>query len=179
MFNEKVLDRLKKAILFITLTAFFFTIMAKLDFLVHSSLYNYGLVFSYEWANTYWLIYGIAFFAFSLMACFVYWASSPKTFHTKKVAACILLTINLLAIGGLQDLIYFAIWDGGLPTAGVEWWWSYWTYVFGTWNTPMQITLTSIMIAISIVAWSFTLRAKPYRNQPIDNPIAKHSITNL
>jgi ABC-type Mn2+/Zn2+ transport system permease subunit len=149
--------------------------MAKLDFVVHSSLYNYGLIFSYEWANTYWLAYGIAFFAFSLMAGFIFWVGSQKTAHDKKILACLLLTINLLALGGLQDVIYFAVWAGGFPSNEVVWWWSYWSYVFGTWNSLMQITFTAIAITISVLTWVMVLKAKPFILLSIDDRFAKQS----
>ena len=32
----------------------FFAIMSRLDFIVHRTLYNYGLNFSYGWAFEYW-----------------------------------------------------------------------------------------------------------------------------
>ena len=33
----------------------------------------------------------------------------------KRVVAALLVKINLLALGGLQDILYFLIWAGGLP----------------------------------------------------------------
>ena len=109
--------------------------MSRIDFIINSVLYNYGLEFSYNWANTYWLTYNFTFVVFSAVAAFIYWLGSPKTSCDKKVVVALLVTINLLALGGLQDILYFVFWAGGLPVNNVVWWWSQWRGVFGTWNT--------------------------------------------
>lgn len=34
-------------------------LVLEIDQLVHGTLYNYGLVFSYDWAQTYWLLFRV------------------------------------------------------------------------------------------------------------------------
>ena len=159
MSNEYALKRMK----FVPFAIFvfsFFLFMSRIDFIVNSVLYNYGLVFSYNWANTYWLTYNFTFFVFSAMAAFVYWLSSRNTSSDNRVVVALLVTINLLALGGLQDILYFLIWDGGLPANNVVWWWSQWKGAFGTWNTLLQLELMIGMLGVSILAWGLALYQK-------------------
>jgi len=138
----------------------FFLFMSRIDFIINSVLYNYGLVFSYNWANTYWLTYNFTFVIFSGVAAFVYWLGSPKTSYDKKVVVALLVTINLLALGGLQDILYFVFWAGGLPVNNVVWWWSQWKGIFGTWNTLLQLELMFGTVAFSVLTWSLALHQK-------------------
>ena len=142
------------------LIGLFFGIMSRIDFLVNSTLYEYGLVFSYEWANIYWLTYGLVYVIFSLVIAFVYWFGSPKTTGDKKIVAALLISINVLALCGLQDVLFFVLWAEGLPPNNLNWWWSMWTSVFGTWNSQMQVTLTTIAFGISLLSWVLALHQK-------------------
>jgi hypothetical protein len=94
------------------------------------------------------------------MASYVYWLGSQKTTQDKKVVAALLVTINLLALGGLQDILYFSIWAGGLPVNSVVWWWSLWKNIFGTWNTSLQLELMLGMAGFTILTWSLALHQK-------------------
>lgn len=134
--------------------------MSRIDFLVHSTLYNYGLFFSYEWANVYWLIYGLVFVAFSLAVAFVYYLGSKKTLTNKKIALALFTSINVLSICGLQDVLFYVLWAGSLPPNTLVWWWSLWTLVFGTWNSQMQVTLTALAFGISLLSWVLALYQK-------------------
>ena len=134
--------------------------MSRLDFIVNSRLYDFGLIFSYEWANSYWLAYDLAFVVFSVMIGYIYWFGSPKKACDLKVVVALLVTINLLAIGGLGDILYFVFWAGGLPTGDVVWWWSFWNGVFGTWNSVMQVELVLLMAGFSVLIWAVALYQK-------------------
>jgi hypothetical protein len=142
------------------LIGLFFVLMSRIDFLVHSTLYNYGLVFSYEWANVYWLIYGLVFVAFSLVVAFVYYLGSQKKLANKKVALALFTSINVLSICGLQDVLFYVLWAGSLPPSNMVWWWSLWRLVFGTWNSQMQLTLTASAFGISLLSWAVALYQK-------------------
>ena len=155
-----VYARFGKAFALVFFIFLFFLFMSRIDFIVNSVLYNYGLVFSYNWANTYWLTYNFTFVVFSAMAAFVYWLGSRKTSCDKKVVVALLVTINLLALGGLQDILYFVFWAGGLPVNSVVWWWSQWKGIFGTWNTLLQLELMFGMVAFSVLTWGLALHQK-------------------
>ena len=134
--------------------------MSRIDFIINSVLYNYDLEFSYNWANEYWLTYGFTFIVFSGMASYVYWLGSRKTAHDKKVVVALLVTINLLALCGLQDILYFSIWAGGLPVNSIVWWWSLWKNIFGTWNSLLQLRVDFGMAGFSILTLSLALQTK-------------------
>ena len=134
--------------------------MGRLDFIVNSNLYKFGLVFSYDWANSYWLAYDLTFFVFSVMVAYIYWFGCPKQTCDKKIVVALLVTINALALGGLEDILYFVLWGGGLPAGGVVWWWSMWKGFFGTWNSIMQVELTLGTAALSVVTWAVALYQK-------------------
>lgn len=159
--------RFWKAFALVLFIFLFFLFMSRIDFIVNSVLYNYGLVFSYNWANTYWITYNFTFVVFSAMAGFVYWLGSSKTSCDKRVAVALFATINLLALGGLQDILYFTIWAGGLPVNSVVWWWSQWNGVFGTWNTLLQLELMFGMVGFSILAWGLALHQKKTCKYPL------------
>jgi len=131
----------------------FFTLMSRIDFIVHSSLYNYGLKFSYDWAINYWVTYNVIFVAFGIIISVTYWLASNKSRRALKLSCALLITITLLAVGGLQDILFFVLWGGGLPQISVIWWWTPWVSVMGIWNSQMQIALTTLMSCASILTW--------------------------
>lgn len=137
--------------------------MSKIDYIVHSTLYQFGLKFSYDWANTYWLTYSLVFCMFGLTMAFCYYMGSPKTVQNKKIAIAIFTSINVLALCGLQDLLFFVLWAGSLPQGTLVWWWSMWTYLFGTWNTQMQVSLTGLGLLVITVTWMLAVyKKKPF-----------------
>jgi hypothetical protein len=151
------------ALFFVLLTVLFFVLMSKIDYIVHATLYQYGLQFSYDWANTYWLTYNLVYFAFGLTLAFAYYVGSQKAMPNKKIAIAIFGSISLLAFCGLQDLLFFVLWAGSLPPDTLVWWWSMWAPVFGTWNSQMQIALTGLGFACVTATWILTFyRKKQY-----------------
>ncbi len=141
----------------------FFLLMSKMDFIVHRTLYNHGLVFSYEWALEYWAIYVSIFVAFSVMISSIYWLGSNKSSKDLEFSIGTFASVNLLMIGGLQDIMFFIFWADGLPLTGVTWWWSPWVYVFGTWNTTMQIALALASTCVVIVLWVILTKGRGLR----------------
>jgi hypothetical protein len=154
-----LLEKYRKIIILTIVIGLFFAIMARVDYVVHAMLYNHGLEFSYDWAYQYWIAYDSTFVVFSAMAAVTYWLSSRKTSYDKKAAVALAVTINLLTLGGLEDVLYFA-WNGGLPAVSEVWWWSPWTNVFGTWNSVMQVTMLITMTAASALACNLLLKDK-------------------
>lgn len=99
----------------------FFVFMSGLDFVVHRVLYGYGLRFSYDWAVFYWGLYGSVFFVFSVVLGVIYWLGSGRSWKGVKVGFGLFLSVCLLFLGGLQDVLWFVFWGGGLPGFGVVW----------------------------------------------------------
>jgi hypothetical protein len=136
----------------------FFCLMSRMDFIVHGILYRYGLQFSYEWANEYWAIYVFSFTFFSVVMGLMYWLGSDRTLKDLKISLGLFATVNILMIGGLQDLMFFTFWTNGLPPDNVVWWWSPFSQFFGTWNSSMQITITILACFVTVPLWMCVLR---------------------
>jgi len=138
----------------------FFCIMSRIDFVVHGTLYDYGLQFSYEWALEYWVLYPAAFVIFALAAGLMFWLGSSKTPRDLKISAAITATIIILMIGGLQDVMFFVLWAGGLPPADVVWWWNPWRYILGSWSSVSQIASMLLALSATILLWTQTIRKR-------------------
>lgn len=135
----------------------FFSLMSRIDFLVHGTLYHHGLQFSYDWAIDYWIIYTATFVVFSIIVSLMYWLGSSKTVKDFKFSLALLATVNLLMIGGVQDIMFYVFWSGGLPPNNVIWWWAPWSYLLGTWTSLMQIAFTSLMLCAAISLWIYVI----------------------
>ena len=131
----------------------YFCLLSRLDFIVHQDLYRYGLQFSYEWANDYWITYFASYAYFSIVLGFIYWLASNRTRNDLKVSVGLAATVILLQIGGLADIIFFSLWAGGLPPDSVTWWWMPWYQIFGVWTSSMQIVLMAFMSLIVASMW--------------------------
>ncbi len=153
-----------KACLLGFLIFMFFVLMSRIDYVVNAMLYEYGLRFSYDWANTYWSTYAAVFVAFSGIVGLTYWLGSKRTLSELKISIALFATINLLAIGGLQDILFFLLWKGGLPANNVVWWWMPWVSISGTWNSLMQVGFTALTVSLSAVTWMLALRNAKMRN---------------
>ena len=159
MTSKRLWSRFSKLAVLFSIVFLFFLITAKIDYYVNDTLYQYGLRFSYRWATGYWLAYTSEFMIFACMTVFVYWLGSQKTRCDLKVTVALVTTIVLLAIGGFQDILFFAVWEeNGFPPNSVDWWWSWLHGVFGIWNTMMQIGLVAAIMGVSAVVWWLALR---------------------
>jgi hypothetical protein len=158
------LSRFLKAGLLSLLVFGFFVLMSRIDYMVNVVLYQYGLRFSYEWANSYWFAYNSIFLVFSAVVAGFYWLGSRKTKSDLKVSIAIFATVSFLALGGLEDLLFFLLWSGGLPSANVVWWWAPWISITGTWNSSIQVTFTSVASFLSAATWLIVLK-RPKQNK--------------
>jgi hypothetical protein len=136
----------------------FFVFMSGLDFVVHRVLYGYGLRFSYDWAVGYWRVFGCVFFVFSVVVGFVYWLASGKSRRDVEVSVGLCLSVFLLFLGGLEDVLWFVLWGGGLPSGDVVWWWTLWFGVFGFWNSGLQLVLLCGVSVVVGLFWVLLLR---------------------
>jgi hypothetical protein len=98
------------------------------DNIVHGIHYDYGLIFSLEWASLDWMIY---FFEFQVLvfACSLV-ARSWK----------LLVFFEVFTLTATQDLFFYA-WRGFAFPSG-DWTWMPLYETFGAWTTPMQASLS-------------------------------------
>jgi len=142
----------------------FFVFMAGLDFVVHRVLYGYGLCFSYSWAGFYWSVFGCVFVIFGCVVGFVYWFGSQKRGRDAKVGLGLFLSVCLFSLGGLEDVLWFVLWGGGLPSDNAVWWWMPWCRLFGFWNSSLQLALlgTVSVVVCAFWVWALSERKKIY-----------------
>jgi hypothetical protein len=149
-----------KSLLLCFLVLLFFAFMSALDFIVHRVLYNYGLVFSYEWATLYWIVFGSIFLIFAFLIGFIYLMSSnAKNQKDLRVAVGLSLSICLMFAGGLEDILFFVLWDGGLPGDFTVWWWMPWCGLLGFWNSACQVYLFGVVSVVVVLLWIWILDA--------------------
>ena len=127
--------------------------MSRIDFIVHATLYDHGLRFSYDWASEYWMIYTVTFVVFSAATSLMYWLGSAKTARDLRFSLALLATVNILMIGGLQDIMFYILWYGGLPANNIVWWWVPWSHILGTWTSTTQVILASIALMTTGLLW--------------------------
>ena len=149
----------------------YFCLLSRIDFIVHGDLYHYGLQFSYEWANEYWITYFASYAYFSIVIGFVYWLASNRTRKNLRVSIGLTTTVNLLLIGGLADIIFFSLWAGGLPPDNFMWWWVPWYQIFGVWTSSMQINL---MAFISLIVASMWIKIMSFSNFFVEQTVIRN-----
>lgn len=152
------MSRFMKATMFTLLIFLFFCLMSRIDYTVNGLLYNYGLRFSYDWAIQYWITFDSIFVVSSVIFGVLYWFGSNKTKRDLKISFALVATVNFLALGGLQDIMFFVFWGGGLPAANIVWWWAPLGSVLGTWNSLMQVGFTSLMICSTAFVWGLATK---------------------
>ena len=160
MTGEASMPTVPKAFVLVFLIFLFFCLMSRIDFVINGMLYNYGLRFSYEWALGYWITYVLAFVVFSITISFTYWYSSNKTAKDLRFSIALFVTINALVVGGLQDIMFYVFWAGGLPPNNVVWWWTPWAYILGTWTSLHQIGFAALMICGILFSWILAVKKK-------------------
>ena len=120
---------MKRRLLFGALL-FFLTVLllTRLDFLVNKSLYAFGLRYDEGWYVEYSLLYALLYQAVIVMLAL----------YTKSLRFVAFTEVFVLTSS--QDLVYFGLWQGGFP--GIQWAWTPFFHLFGTWTTANQLMLS-------------------------------------
>jgi len=105
-------------------------LLTKLDHIVNSTLYGFGLQFSMDW---YWQ-YSVAYlFLLQGLVLLAYLFSRSRE---------LLLFAEAFVLSGTQDLVYFGIWNGGDFPSG-QWSWTPYFQLFGSWTNLHQVLLSA------------------------------------
>lgn len=135
-------------------------VMTGIDFIMHTILYEYGLVFSYIWAIPYWNLLTIMFLMFGLIGISGYLVDRKKVSWKKLLL--VFVTIQIEYYGGFLDTIYFVIaklFRGWSFNWSINWWWSPFYRWFGIeWNLQRNVILNIITGICLIIAWVYVLR---------------------
>jgi len=139
-----------------------------IDLIVHGDLYDYGLVFSYEWANQYWNLtasirssLNIMFFllGISLILAVANFYSFKKVL---KITSCTFFIIGLVPvsysiflISKLDFIVNSDLYNFGLQFAS-QWAEQYWVYV-GLLYSLLGLSLGAILVCFIFCSYSKSL----------------------
>jgi hypothetical protein len=117
-------------------------LLTKLDHIINSTLYGYGLKFSTDW---YWQYSVVYFVLLQGVVVLLYVFARRRE---------ILLLCEAFVLSGTQDFIYFGVWNGGVFPEG-QWNWTPYYWMFGSWTTASQAALSagSLLLAFLIEAF--------------------------
>ena len=127
-----------------------FSVWAMVDFAVNGYKDNYlpedNLYHYWNW------MWGVGVPVTGLLFAGGYIAGAPDTDENILHAVGIFSTVVLLAVGQLEDFLYFIL--NGIPFPTDDWWWMLFYDVFGTWTTEMHLVTVGISITVVCVMWA-------------------------
>jgi hypothetical protein len=110
-----------------------------LDYLIHSTLYGFGLQFDWSWFVTSQILY------------YAVWQGALFGFLAISHSWRAFTVAEAFFFSGGQDLVFFGVWNRMVFPNG-EWAWMSWTiqyHLFGTWNTALQVNLSILFVALA------------------------------
>jgi len=116
----------------------FVLVYTRMDFLIHSELYAYGLQFNQKWFGTNQIIY---FFMFQLAIVVCTYIAQNWKF---------LIFTEAFVLSATQDLIFFT-WNSFNYPVG-DWTWMPFYSWFGAWTTVHQLVFSISVLAITLTA---------------------------
>lgn len=141
-------------LLVVILIQMFLFFMTSIDYIVHHVLYKYGLIFSYNWANTYWILLFLTFQSVALLAAVTYWLNRE---HPRKLTVfAIWMTITAEHLGCFLDTLWFIIQyiiTGSFIGWTTNWWWMFQSRIIGFWNLQINIIYNIIWLVPLIYVW--------------------------
>jgi hypothetical protein len=155
---------MKRKTLFAVLFFFFGVLLfTRLDFMVNSSLYNFGLEFSENWYVEYTALYTLYYQL--LIFCLLLYAKDLKLFSLMEV----------FVFTATQDLFFYGLWQGSFPS--IEWSWTTFYMVLGSWTTNHQLllSLSGNLIAF-VVIFRRRIAMQFYKLKKPSNLLLKHDL---
>ena len=147
-------NREQLVIFVIVSVSLIFTVWGMVDFAVNGYRGNYlpEENIGHYW-NWMWVI-GVPVTGVGL--AFAYIAGAPDTDGNILHAFGIFSTFVLLAVGQLEDFVYFVF--NGIPFPTDDWWWMIFYDIFGTWTTPMHFATVIGSVIVVFVMWAIIFR---------------------
>jgi hypothetical protein len=151
---------MKRKNLFAILLFFFGVLLfTRVDFLVNESLYHYGLHFNENWYAEYTNLYAL-YYQFLILSLLVY---------TRNLKLLVFMEVFVLT--STQDMVYFGLWQGAFPK--IDWWWTPFYRIFGSWTTTQQILLSfsaNLLSSLAIIGLPFAKqRQRVSTKLPLDS----------
>ena len=133
--------------------------MTAFDYIVHKRLYDWGLIFDYNWAIPYWILLAIIFWSFAAIGTSAYMIDRKPN---KLKAFGIFSTILAEYHGGLLDTLWFSIYrifNGNWGKAFTNWQWHPFSSWFGYWDLNSNLVLNTVTFIYLIALW-FLIRGR-------------------
>ena len=132
-----------------------FSIWAMVDFAVNGYAGHYLPEDGTLW-NYYVWMWGIGVPIVGLLFAGSYIAGAPDTDGNILHGVGIFSTVVILAVGQLEDFLYFFL--NGIPFPTDDWWWMLFYDLFGTWTTEMHLVTVVVSIIIVCVMWAIIFK---------------------
>jgi hypothetical protein len=133
--------------------AFFLVVLTGIDWVVHSVLYDFGLEFSYSWANPYWVFLGLCFVAAGAVAEMSYFLHRRIDRKVFLRGSLIFWTVLSQTLSGNLDLLWFlfnylfkGVW---FPAWDAVWWWH--------WGSLLGLSVTTFWVVVVGLVWNVVL----------------------
>ena len=130
-----------------------------LDFIGNRVMFEHGLVFSWAWFIPWAIGLHITVGGTSVSNAIIYWWARGQTKRSRYTAFMIGLTSYWQLISGNEDLIWFAVFDGGIPPLNKIWWWMpqdfivQWINPAWRWTTLHELIWIIVFNVILIGLW--------------------------
>lgn len=129
-----------------------------LDFIGNHEMFKHGLKFSWDWFIPWAIGLHITVGGTSIANSILYWFARGGTKRSRITAFLIGLTSYWQLISGNEDLIWFAVFNGGIPPLNKVWWWMPQDFVMqwlnlGRWTTLHELCWIVVFNLILIGLW--------------------------
>jgi hypothetical protein len=166
LFRPKIILALLLALLLtaIVMNAFSLYFFTRLDHIVHSDLYRYGLQFSYQWAGQYWTYAGLMIGSIAMTMLVTAISIASILIHTQtsssgsRSVSCLLLIVGIVmtglsafCFGRLDHIVHSDLYRYGLQFS-YQWAEEYWTYAKLVLGLLGSATVTTIVPIALILA---------------------------
>lgn len=154
----------------ISMNALSLFVFTRLDKIVHSDLYNYGLRFDYEWAGKYWgnsnllinfLIISIILLAMAAISILTQARTRNEThgiiIYPFLITGTVLTSLSLYLFRLLDNIVHQDLYQYGLQFS-YEWAINYWTYA----GLMLDLIIFASVIAIISIALVFFSTQKTF-----------------
>jgi len=146
-------------------------LMDRLDFFVHGALYEYGLIFDYEWANWYWnysalirdsILISLVAIIFALIFVIIQIASKKnfiKPFSSSLIVVRIFFAfVCFFSLLQLDTIVNHSLYSYGLQFS-YDWAIPYWNMLaifFGLFLMVILIDTISMLLVVSSESWFYS-----------------------
>jgi hypothetical protein len=132
-----------------------------IDYLVHHTLYSFGLRFDFYWATPYWIFLNGTFIAMAILSVTAY--RIDRESPSKGTSIAIFLTVCAEVFGGFLDTLWFGI--AGIMTGDwtlgfKNWTWSIYSHLLGYYDLFSNIMLNIIVATILLCLWYYRYKMK-------------------